>query len=99
MGCKAGGKPRFEAKLSGYHLGLYVLETDAALAHDGAARALVSGKDCHSKINFSMQREYMNAREEELEARGISVELEETLAFISAVKDSVSNAVKGAYPP
>ena len=79
---KHGGKG-YEARFSKYRVGSYILEVDAALAYDGLVRA--SGwKDHYLKINFAAEQDYIDAREKELEARALDVELEETLAYITA---------------
>lgn len=83
---------KFEAKFTKYRLGSYVLEVDAALAYDGAIRARRL-KEHYVKINFAVEQDYMSARERELKARGITVDLDETLASISKVKDAVFRAV------
>lgn len=80
---KKKGDKRYKSKFSGYSLGSYILETDAALAYDALVRA--SGRKGHvNKINFSAQQDYMEARECELKARDISVDLEEILEYISS---------------
>ena len=83
------GAAKFEAKFAKYRLGSYVLEVDAALAYDGAVRGR-QVKKYYSKINFATEQDYLDAREKELETRGITVDLEETLAYISKVKDAIS---------
>lgn len=73
-----GGK--FDARLGSIRLGTYPLKTDAAYAHDQAAKA--SPKNRHRAYNFEGEKEYMRARNKELRDRGIEVDLDETLAFM-----------------
>ena len=92
---KSARKNGFEAKFLKHWLGSYVLEVDAALAYDGAVRGL-RAKEHFSKINFKTEKCYRDARKKELAARGLTVDLEETLAFISKVKDVVSKSASHA---
>ena len=77
----------FEASFLAFRLGnKYTLQTDAALAYDSAIRAR-GLKEHYRKINFDTQEDYLQAREEEMKNRGISICLEETLVgLISTVK-------------
>ena len=72
----------FETQFSNYRLGVYSLETDAALAYDSAIRA--RGLEKHyEKINFDTKEDYLQAREEEMEEQSLEVDLEMVLSFIT----------------
>lgn len=88
----------FEARFSTNRLGSYVLESDAAVAYDGFVRK--SGRKGHfSKINFASQQDYMDAREKELDVRGLDVDFYKTLAVIeSRVEDAASKMACAATP-
>ena len=88
---------KYEARFSSYRLGSYVLKADAALAYDGFVRS--SGKKkCISKINFKVERDYLDARESESSAKGgTAVDLEEALNYISSkVNTAVSKTRRRA---
>ena len=79
---------RFETRFIHIRLGSYLLQTDAALAYDSAIRA--RGLEEHyNKINFDTKEDYLEAREKELENRGITIDLEETLSFMSSYVSKV----------
>jgi hypothetical protein len=64
------------------NLGYYLLQSDAALAHDcGAAKFKVSGRSNNQARNFKTSEEYTTAREQELKKRGIEKEA------VGSVKD------------
>lgn len=65
-----------------FRLGKYCLETDAALAHDSAIRVRAF-EDKYEKLNFTTEKSYLEARKKEMEAKGINVDLSETLSYIT----------------
>ena len=71
-------KSTYEGKFSRHRLGTYKLATDAALAYDSMIRAIGSSEH-HPKINFRHQNEYLRARKEEMKAKGISIDLDDSL--------------------
>lgn len=73
----------FESVFSSYRLGVYSLETDAALVYDSAIRA--RGKWHYEKINFDTKEDYLQAREKEMKEQSLEVDLEEVLSFIADV--------------
>lgn len=72
----------FKASFLKYRLGSYYLETDAALAYDAAIRAKRSEK-YYTKINFATEKSYLKAREKELTARDINIDLREILVYMT----------------
>ena len=69
------------------YLGLYELATDAAHAHDKAARLLGNPSN---EINFATSEDFIKLRNSELQERNISLDLEESLVKIdSKVKEVV----------
>ena len=75
---------KYEARFSSCRVGCYVLAVDAALAYDAFLRS--TGRKKHFlKINFKAEQDYMDARKNELKARGGgSVDLEKTLGYITS---------------
>ena len=70
-----------------HYLGLYELATDAAHAHDKAARLLGNP---NNEINFATSEDFIKLRNSELQERNISLDLEESLVKIdSKVKEVV----------
>ena len=61
---------------------MITLQTDAALAYDAAIRARRS-KKYYTKINFATEKSYSKAREKELKARDINIDLREILVYMT----------------
>ena len=70
---------KYHESKSALFLGSYELKSDAAFAHDKASMML-SGHF----TNFETMGDYSSIRELEAKSRGISVDLDETLAFMDA---------------
>ena len=74
----------FETQFSNYRLGVYSLETDAALAYDSAIRA--RGLEKHyNKINFDTKEDYLQARKKEMKVQSLDVDLEDALTNITDI--------------
>ena len=88
-GVSKGKNGSFIAQCSAYYLGLYEVESDAALAYDSLVR--VRGvEDQFEKINFDTQEDYLHAREKELENGDINNgDLEEALGQVSSFVSKV----------
>ncbi|KAL9179049.1 hypothetical protein ACHAXT_000091 [Thalassiosira profunda] len=80
-------KVKYEVKLHKIRVGIYTLETDAALASDGLMRAIMretSRVNMYSeKINFQREEDYKKAREEEMIARDLEDDMESALQIIT----------------
>ena len=91
------GKKVYEGKLQyqsqSLYLGQYKLATDAAHAHDKAARLLDGIPD--NKINFATSDDYLTMRDMELQQRNISVSLDDTMIKLDT---KVKEVVKKVYP-
>ena len=79
---KSNHESLFKATFLKYRLGSYLFETDAALAYDAAIRARRSEK-YYTKINFATEKSYLKAREKELKARDINIDLREVLVYMT----------------
>jgi len=75
------------------YLGVYKLATDAAHAHDKAARLLDGIPD--NKINFATSDDYLTMRDMELQQRSISVSIDDTMIKLDT---KVHEVVKKVYP-
>ena len=77
----------FDSRFLDIRLGRFILETDAALVYDAAVRAQAL-KNHYEKINFATEKDYLQAREEEVKNRDKGTDLGLTLGFmIESVKE------------
>lgn len=76
----------FDSRFLDIRLGRFILETDAALVYDSAIRAQALKKH-YEKINFATEKDYLQAREEEMKNRDKGTDLGLTLGImIESVK-------------
>jgi len=76
-----------------YFLGTYKLQSDAALAHDVAARAM-KGPQWGGKFNFATAQAHRTSRATELKMTGLNVNLKETLTAISAKVKEIASSIE-----